>query len=79
MATPEEKAVSLKNEGNKAFTAHDWPAAIDFYTQAIKLNDKEPTYYANRAQVSTPRDELPPFAILARGLTRLASARLGQH
>ena len=52
-----ENAVALKNEGNKAFKAHDWPTAIDFYSQAIALDDTEPTYYANRAQVgaySTP-------------------------
>lgn len=51
MATPEEKAVALKNEGNKAFGAHDWTKAIELYTKAIELNDKEQTFYANRAQV----------------------------
>jgi serine/threonine-protein phosphatase 5 len=52
MATAVEQAVALKNEGNTAFAAHDWPKAIEFYTKAIELNDKEPTYYSNRAQVS---------------------------
>jgi serine/threonine-protein phosphatase 5 len=51
MSSPEEQAVAFKNEGNKAFVAHDWPTAIDFYTKAIDLNDKEPAYYSNRAQV----------------------------
>jgi serine/threonine-protein phosphatase 5 len=51
MATPKEQAVAFKNEGNKAFAAHDWLTAIDFYSKAIELDDKEPTYYANRAQV----------------------------
>jgi hypothetical protein len=51
MATPEEKAAAFKNDGNKAFSAHDWPTAIELYTKAIELNDKEPTYYSNRAQV----------------------------
>jgi serine/threonine-protein phosphatase 5 len=51
MASPEQQAVALKNEGNKAFAARDWPTAIGFYTKAIALNDKEPTFYANRAQV----------------------------
>ncbi|EAQ86531.1 hypothetical protein CHGG_07784 [Chaetomium globosum CBS 148.51] len=50
MATPEEKATDLKNQGNKAFAAHDWPTAIDLYTQAIELNSKEPTFWSNRAQ-----------------------------
>lgn len=53
MATPEEQAVALKNQGNKAFAAHDWPTAIDFYSQAIELNDKEPTFWSNRAQVGS--------------------------
>lgn len=51
MSTPEERAVALKNEGNKAFGSHDWPKAIELYTQAIELDDKQPTFYANRAQV----------------------------
>lgn len=51
MATPEEQAIELKNQGNKAFAAHDWPTAIEFYTKAIELNDKEPTFWSNRAQV----------------------------
>jgi len=51
MSTAAEQAVALKNEGNAAFAAHDWPKAIDCYTKAIELNDKEPTYYSNRAQV----------------------------
>ncbi|KAK4156490.1 serine/threonine protein phosphatase [Chaetomidium leptoderma] len=50
MATPEAKATDLKNQGNKAFAAHDWPKAIDFYTKAIELNDKEPAFWSNRAQ-----------------------------
>ncbi|KAK4127689.1 protein phosphatase 5 [Parathielavia appendiculata] len=50
MATPEKQAIEFKNQGNKAFAAHDWPSAIDFYTKAIELNDKEPTFWSNRAQ-----------------------------
>ena len=51
MTSPEERAVAFKNDGNKAFTAHDWPTAIDLYTKAIELDDKQPVYYSNRAQV----------------------------
>jgi len=51
MASAEERAQAFKNDGNKAFAAHDWVTAIDCYTKAIKLNDEEPTYYSNRAQV----------------------------
>ncbi|KAK3328468.1 serine/threonine-protein phosphatase 5 [Cercophora scortea] len=50
MATKEERAVAIKNEGNKAFAAHDWEKAIDCYSRAIELNDQEPTYWSNRAQ-----------------------------
>ncbi len=64
MATPEERATDLKNQGNKAFAAHDWPAAIGFYSQAIELNDKEPTFWSNRAQVSTA----PPSSPRLRGI-----------
>jgi serine/threonine-protein phosphatase 5 len=47
-----EKATELKNKGNAAFKAQDWPAAVDFYTQAIDLYDKEPSFYTNRAQAN---------------------------
>jgi serine/threonine-protein phosphatase 5 len=51
MATAEEQAVALKNEGNKAFANQDWFTAIDLYTKAIELDPKVPAYYSNRAQV----------------------------
>lgn len=49
--TAEERATALKQKGNKAFAAHDWPTAVDFYTQAIEASDKDPSFYCNRAQV----------------------------
>ncbi|KAM3072006.1 Palmitoyl-protein thioesterase 1 [Clarireedia jacksonii] len=52
MTSTEEEATALKNLGNKAFAAHNWPEAIEYYTKAIALNDKEPTYYSNRAQAN---------------------------
>jgi hypothetical protein len=45
------EATALKNKGNEAFKRQDWPAAVDFYTQAIAKYDKEPSFYTNRAQV----------------------------
>lgn len=53
-AEDKAKAVVLKNQGNEAFKKHDWPTAIDFYSQAIEKDDTEPTYFANRAQVGFP-------------------------
>ncbi|KAK2069592.1 hypothetical protein P8C59_004154 [Phyllachora maydis] len=50
MASSKEQAIALKNEGNKAFAAHDWPKAIDNYTKAIELHPDEPTFWSNRAQ-----------------------------
>ncbi|KAJ1329230.1 serine/threonine-protein phosphatase 5 [Microdochium nivale] len=50
MATAREQAIEAKNEGNKAFAAHDWLKAVEFYDKAIELYDQEPTFYTNRAQ-----------------------------
>lgn len=47
----ETEAIEFKNKGNKAFSAGDFPAAVNFYSKAIELNDKEPTFFTNRAQV----------------------------
>lgn len=49
--TAEEEAVALKEKGNKAFKEHDWPTAIECYTKAIELNDRDVSFYTNRAQV----------------------------
>ena len=51
MPSADEQATAFKNEGNKAFAAHDFITAIDLYTKAIELNAEEPTYFSNRAQV----------------------------
>ena len=48
-----ELAIELKNKGNAAFKAHDWPTALDFYTKAIEKYDQEPSFYTNRAQVGS--------------------------
>lgn len=66
MATPKEQAIAAKNEGNKAFAAHDWVKAVACYDKAIELYDEEPTFYTNRAQV---RQCGPASAVLC-GLSR---------
>ncbi|CAI5758397.1 unnamed protein product [Candida verbasci] len=45
------KAEEFKNEGNTLFKQHKFNEAIDSYTRAIKINDKNAIYYSNRAQV----------------------------
>jgi len=47
-----DAATALKVKGNKAFAEHDWPTAIDFYTQAIEKYDKDPAIFSNRAQTN---------------------------
>ncbi|KAJ4314572.1 Palmitoyl-protein thioesterase 1 [Neodidymelliopsis sp. IMI 364377] len=47
-----EEAIALKNKGNDAFKAHDWPTALEFYTKAIETYDQEPSFYTNRAQAN---------------------------
>ena len=42
----------MKKKGNEAFASHDWSTAIDFYTKAIEKDDKDPSFFCNRAQVS---------------------------
>lgn len=48
-----EEAVELKNKGNEAFKKGDWATAVECYTKAIEKNPNEPSFYTNRAQVST--------------------------
>lgn len=49
-----EDATALKLKGNAAFAGHDWLKAVDYYSQAIKANDQDPSFYCNRAQVTHP-------------------------
>jgi serine/threonine-protein phosphatase 5 len=51
-ATDQEEATALKLKGNKAFSQHDWPLAIEYYSQAIEKNDTDPSFYCNRAQAN---------------------------
>ncbi|CAN1159254.1 Translocon at the outer membrane of chloroplasts 64 [Linum perenne] len=45
----EASADASKEKGNQAFKDKQWQKAIGFYTEAIKLNDRNATYYSNRA------------------------------
>ena len=51
-------AIELKQKGNKAFAEHDWRTALDLYTQAIDLDDKDPSFFCNRAQVRRAPSDL---------------------
>jgi stress-induced-phosphoprotein 1 len=44
-----ERAAAFKAEGNTFFKAKDYESAIDKYTQAIALNDRDVTYFSNRS------------------------------
>jgi len=48
-AMNEEAAEAAKEKGNAAFKEKQWQKAVNFYTEAIKLNGKMATYYSNRA------------------------------
>jgi serine/threonine-protein phosphatase 5 len=65
--TAEQEAIALKEKGNKAFKEHDWPTAVEFYTQAIELNNRDVSFFTNRAQVLPATD--------AREHTKLTCAR----
>ncbi|XP_031492332.1 outer envelope protein 64, chloroplastic [Nymphaea colorata] len=45
----EENAEIAKEKGNIAYKEKQWPKAISFYSEAIKLSGKNATYYSNRA------------------------------
>ncbi|KDP23937.1 hypothetical protein JCGZ_27097 [Jatropha curcas] len=45
----ERSAEMAKEKGNQAFKDKQWQKAISYYTDAIKLNGKNATYYSNRA------------------------------
>ncbi|XP_020575564.1 outer envelope protein 64, mitochondrial [Phalaenopsis equestris] len=44
-----EASELLKEKGNAAFKGKQWNKAVNFYTEAIKLNDSNATYHCNRA------------------------------
>lgn len=45
----EKSAEIAKEKGNQAFKEKQWQKAIGFYTEAIKLDGSNATYYSNRA------------------------------
>lgn len=48
-AGKEESAEIAKEKGNNAYKEKQWQKAINLYTEAIKLNEKNATYYSNRS------------------------------
>jgi len=48
-AETKDKAEKLKSQGNAAIQKKDYPAAIDYYTQALNLVPLNPIYLSNRA------------------------------
>ncbi|KAJ4836831.1 Serine/threonine-protein phosphatase 5 [Turnera subulata] len=51
------RAEELKVLANEAFKANRFGQAIDLYTQAIELNDRNAVYWANRALAHTKLEE----------------------
>ncbi|GAB4845309.1 Translocon at the outer membrane of chloroplasts 64 [Ancistrocladus abbreviatus] len=49
VVSQERSAEIAKEKGNQAFKQRQWQTAINFYTEAIKLNPDSATYYSNRA------------------------------
>lgn len=45
----EQSAEIAKEKGNQAYKEKQWEKAIGCYTEAIKLNSRNATYYSNRA------------------------------
>ncbi|KAL3465174.1 hypothetical protein BJX64DRAFT_297560 [Aspergillus heterothallicus] len=50
-------ADALKAEGNKAFSAKDYPTAIDKFTQAIAIDSNNHVLYSNRSAVYAAQGE----------------------
>jgi len=44
-----KSAEEFKNKGNDCFKKDDIEHALEWYSKAIMLNAKEPSYYSNRA------------------------------
>ncbi|KAI5660282.1 hypothetical protein M9H77_29075 [Catharanthus roseus] len=49
VVSQETSAEMAKEKGNQAFKDKQWQKAIGFYTEAIKINGNNATYYSNRA------------------------------
>lgn len=51
------EALERKAEANKAYAAKDFTRSIELYTEAIKLNPHEPTFWNNRAMSKAKIEE----------------------
>lgn len=54
----------LAVQGNAAYKDKQWQKAASFYSEAIKLSGKNPTYYSNRAAAYLETGRYP--ALLTR-------------
>ena len=44
----QSEALRIKELGNQAYSNKQYKEAINHYTNAIKLNPQEPSFYSNR-------------------------------
>lgn len=51
------EAEKLKQSGNSHMSSKDYDKAIDFYAQAIQLDDTNPVYFSNRAAAYTSKGD----------------------
>jgi tetratricopeptide (TPR) repeat protein len=74
---------TLKDQGNKAFSAKDYDKAIDLFTKAIALDSKNHVLWSNRSAARTGKrewdaalsdaEEVMSFAYLTQILCPMAS------
>ena len=51
---------ALKDQGNKAFAAKDYDAAIDLFTQAISIDPNNHVLYSNRSAAKAGKKQWGP-------------------
>lgn len=56
-AADKAQAEKFKQEGNARMSVKNYDAAIEFYTNAVALDPKNPVYYSNRAAAHSSKGD----------------------